>query len=122
MIGPDDFVEHILRPEQLVQDQPAVRVSVPVEMQVERSIGREQLVHEHQPLVKEREVRVYILPEVVVAFCQRPLPRPARILSAAHPGWIFAVCEEWRIGIYKGDAPLIFSEERAHDLCIIPQD
>ena len=66
MINPDYFIQQLIRPKDLIQEQPGILIGVPVEMQVKRAIRRQQLVHQVKTRIKHIQVGVDVFPIILV--------------------------------------------------------
>ncbi len=83
---------------------------MPIEVQVQGPVGREQAIHQRQALIEKVKIRVEIGPVVAISFSQLPLVRLARILAAPDAGGILAIGEERRIGVDQIDLTFVVGQ------------
>ncbi len=82
MISPDDFVQQGIGAEQFIEQEAGIGIRVPVEVQVETPVRREQADHQRQAFVQKLKIGVEIIPIVVIAFGELPAFGLARVLAA----------------------------------------
>ncbi len=114
VISPNNLIQQMVRPENLIQQDAGIRICMPIEMEIKRPVGRQQAVHQCKALIEKIKVSIQIGPGILIAFGQYPFFGLTRVLAAANTSGIFAVCKKWGIGVDQIDAAFIFGQQSRH--------